>query len=111
MIGSTLSDRAAVSSEGIKADATAVSGLNMNAARLRPGADLREQLKPLASQRGFLKGEAGDVPTRAVEPRDGEAASLLHPGRPSLKHARQPFLAECGPSYATALNYLDLQGA
>ena len=31
--------------------------------------------------------------------------------RPSLKHARQPFLAECGPSYATALNYLDLQGA
>jgi hypothetical protein len=35
MIGSTLSDRAAVSSEGIKG---LVSGLNMIAARLSPGA-------------------------------------------------------------------------
>jgi hypothetical protein len=32
-----------------------------------------EKLKPLASQRGFVVGEAGDVPTRAVNPRD-EAA-------------------------------------
>ena len=37
-----------------------------------PGRDLREQLKPLASQRGIVEGETGDVPTRAVEPR-GEA--------------------------------------
>jgi hypothetical protein len=33
---------------------------------LEPGRDLREQLKPLACQRGFEGGEAGDVPTRAV---------------------------------------------
>jgi hypothetical protein len=38
MIGTTLSDRAAVSSEGIKVDTGAVSGLNMMAARLSPGA-------------------------------------------------------------------------
>src|SRR6516162_11758105 len=37
---------------------------------LEPRRDLREQLKPLASQRGFFGGEAGDVPTRTVEPRD-----------------------------------------
>ena len=38
MISSTLSDRAAVSSEGIKSDPGSVSGLNMMAARLSPGA-------------------------------------------------------------------------
>src|SRR6516164_10758201 len=38
MIGATLSDRAAVSIEGIKANAVTVSGLNMIAARLSPGA-------------------------------------------------------------------------
>jgi hypothetical protein len=40
MIGSTLSDWAAVSNEGIKVDAGAwpMSGLNMMAARFRPGA-------------------------------------------------------------------------
>ena len=38
MIGSTLSDRAAVSSEGICVDAGAVSGLNMITARLSRGA-------------------------------------------------------------------------
>src|SRR6516162_10346467 len=37
---------------------------------LEPRRDLREQLKPLASQRGFIVGEASDVPARAVEPRD-----------------------------------------
>jgi hypothetical protein len=37
---------------------------------LEAGRDLREQFKPLASQRGFQVGEAGDVPTRPVEPRD-----------------------------------------
>src|SRR6516165_4955301 len=38
MIGPTLSKRAAVSSDGIKVDAGAVSGLNIIAARFRPGA-------------------------------------------------------------------------
>ena len=38
MIGTTLSDRAAVSSEGTYADAGAVSGLNMIATRLSLGA-------------------------------------------------------------------------
>jgi hypothetical protein len=38
MIGSTLSEWAAASSEGIKVDAVDVSGLNMMAARLSPGA-------------------------------------------------------------------------
>jgi hypothetical protein len=38
MIGATLSERAAVSNEGIKVDTRAVSGLNMIAARLSPGA-------------------------------------------------------------------------
>jgi hypothetical protein len=37
---------------------------------LEPGRDLREQLKPLASQRGFEVGETGDIPTRAIDPRD-----------------------------------------
>ena len=43
----------------------------MIAARLSPGAI--EQLKPLASQRGFQGGEAGDLPTGTVEPRDDAA--------------------------------------
>jgi hypothetical protein len=38
VIASTLSDRAAVSNEGIKDDAVPVSGLNMIAASLSPGA-------------------------------------------------------------------------
>jgi hypothetical protein len=37
MIGMSFSDRAAVSSELIKTDTGAVSGLNINAARLNPG--------------------------------------------------------------------------
>ena len=40
---------------------------------LEPGRDLPEQLKPLASQGGFVAGEAGDVPTRAVKPGDDAA--------------------------------------
>src|SRR6516162_11786192 len=70
MIGTTLSDRAAISSEGIKADAVAVSGLNMIATRFSPGAISESSSSHFASQRGFETGEAGDVPTRAVEPRD-----------------------------------------
>ena len=45
-------------------------GIDHECGPLEPGRDLREQLKPLASQRGFEDGEAGDVPTWAVEPRD-----------------------------------------
>ena len=37
MIGTTLSDRAAVSNEGAKVETEAVAGLNMMAARLSPG--------------------------------------------------------------------------
>ena len=63
MVGTTLSDRAAVSNEVTKADWGAVSGLNMIAARFRPG----------AISEGSSSHEAGDVPTRAVEPRDDAA--------------------------------------
>ena len=45
----------------------------MIVARFRPGRNLREQLKPLASQGGFVEGEAGGVSTRAVELRDDAA--------------------------------------
>src|SRR5262252_8180595 len=48
-------------------------GIEHDCGPLEPGRDLREQLKPLASQRGFEAGEAGDVPAPAIEPRD-EAA-------------------------------------
>jgi hypothetical protein len=47
---------------------------------LRPGRDLREQFKPLASQRGFQVGEAGDVPTGAVDPRDEAAGDGVDRG-------------------------------
>jgi hypothetical protein len=42
---------------------------------LKTWRDLREQLKPLTSQRGLEVGETRDVPTRAVEPHN-EAAGL-----------------------------------
>jgi hypothetical protein len=45
-------------------------GIEHDGGPLEPGSDVREQLKPLASQRGFEVGEAGDVPAGAVEPRD-----------------------------------------
>src|SRR5215813_2268818 len=57
---------------------------------LEAGGDLREELNPLASQRGFEDGEAGDVPTRAVEPRNDAAGDgVVHArkndwDRPSL---------------------------
>jgi hypothetical protein len=44
---------------------------------LEPRRDLREQLKPLASQRGFEEGEACDVPARLVEPRDDAASDRI----------------------------------
>ena len=70
MIGTTLSNRAAVSNEGIKVDTGAVSGLNMIAARLRPGAISESSSSHLPPSEASLVGEAGDVPTRAIEPRD-----------------------------------------
>src|SRR5215475_2640063 len=45
------------------------------------GRDFGEQLKPLASERAFEVGEAGDVPTRAVEPRDDAARDGVAHGR------------------------------
>ena len=45
----------------------------MTAARLSPGAISESSSSHFASQRGFETGEAGDVPTRAVEPRDDAA--------------------------------------
>ena len=93
MIGATLSDRAAVSNEGILADMAAVSGLNMIWGPLEPGRDLREQLKPLASQRGFEESEACDVPARGVKSRDDAAGDGIGCGRkddrdrPRVMHA------------------------
>jgi hypothetical protein len=49
---------------------------------LEPGRDLREQLKPLASERGFQVAEASDVPTRAVKSRDDAAGD-------EIAHARE----------------------
>jgi hypothetical protein len=46
---------------------------------LEPRRDLGEQLKPLASQRGFVVDEAGDVPARAVKPGDDAAGDgIVH---------------------------------
>src|SRR6516225_5631218 len=49
-------------------------GIEHDCGPLEPGRDFREQLKPLASQRGFEVGEAGSVPARLVEPRDNALA-------------------------------------
>jgi hypothetical protein len=49
---------------------------------LEPGRDLREQLKQFAPQRRFQDAEAGDVPTRAVEPLDEAAGD-------GVAHARK----------------------
>jgi hypothetical protein len=57
-------------------------GIEHNRGPLEPGRDLREQLKPLASHRCFAGGEAGGVPTQAVEPRDDAAGD-------GIGHARK----------------------
>ena len=56
------------------------AGIEHDGGPLEPRRDLREQLKPLASQRGFQAAEAGDVPTRVVEPRDDAAGNGIVPG-------------------------------
>src|SRR6516165_5608452 len=48
-------------------------GIEHDRGPLEAGRDLREQLKPLASQRGFVVGETSGVPTRAGEPRNDAA--------------------------------------
>src|SRR6516225_4200899 len=57
---------------------------------LEPGRDLREQLKPLACQRVFEGGEAGDVPTRAVEPRDDAAGDGIGQAKDNRDRPRLP---------------------
>ena len=53
----------------------------MNCGPLEPRRNLREQLKPLAWKRDFVQGEAGNVPTRAVEPRDDAAQDRVAQAR------------------------------
>jgi hypothetical protein len=48
-------------------------GIEHDCDPLEPGRNRREQVKQLTSQRGFEAGESGDVPTRAVKPRDDAA--------------------------------------
>src|ERR1700751_4613463 len=56
-------------------------GIEHDGGPLEPGGDLREKLKPLASQRGFVAGESGDIPTRVVGPRDDAAGNGVAQGR------------------------------
>ena len=55
---------------------------------LEPERDLRKQLKPLACQRGFQAGEAGDVPTRLVEPRDDASCDRVGRAREDDRSSR-----------------------
>jgi hypothetical protein len=48
-------------------------GIEHDCDPLEPGRDFQEQLKPLATQRSFQDGEAGDIATRLVEGRDDTA--------------------------------------
>ena len=86
-----MSDRAAVSSEGIKADAATLSGLNMVAARLSPGAisessSTMRRIRPPCCARAasgqtaaplhVYPAELGGVPTRRYV-RDINVQNLL----------------------------------
>jgi hypothetical protein len=69
-------------------------GIEHDCGPLQPGRDLQEQLKPLASQGGFEEGEAGDVPTRAVEPRDDAAGDgVAHPRKDDRDRPRSCWTA------------------
>src|SRR6516165_8992391 len=58
---------------------------------LEPGCDLREQFQPPASERGFQDGEAGDVPARAVKPRDDAAGDgITHVHKDDRDRPRLP---------------------
>ena len=83
MIGTTLSDRAAVSTEGIKDDVGAVSGSNMIAARLSPGAISEsssshlppsEASRPLAIARSTAAACAQSITSSARSRIDGGMA-------------------------------------
>jgi hypothetical protein len=63
-------------------------GIEHDRVPLEPGRDLREQLKPLACQRSFIEGVAGDIPTRAVERCDDTAddgVTHVHDDRDRLR--------------------------
>jgi hypothetical protein len=101
VIGSTLSDRAAVSNEGFKADASTVSGLNMTAARLSPGAISESNASHLPASEASQMANA-DPP---------HAVTLLRVRRerPSRRAAQRS--DEFAPSKANAhLALLCLQG-
>jgi hypothetical protein len=73
-----LNELAAVSNEGrkcVSSDKGLRVGIEHGRDPLNAAGNLGERLKPLASQRGFQAGEAGDVPVRAVEPRDEAAGA------------------------------------
>ena len=62
MMGLTLSDRAAASNEGIKADTGSVSGLNTIATRLSPGAIPESSSSHLPPSEGSLRAKPVMVP-------------------------------------------------
>src|SRR5262245_1753974 len=60
-------------------------GIEHDCDPLETRSDLREQLKPLASQRDFVGGEACDVPIRAIESHNDAAGEGIGRAR---KHDR-----------------------
>ena len=81
MISTTLSDRAAASNEGIKVDTGAVSGLNMIAARFRPGSISESNSSHLPASEASKRAKPV-MPARLVEPRDDA-------GGDGIDHARK----------------------
>jgi hypothetical protein len=67
----------------------------MTAAPLEPRRDLREQLKPLAA-RGFVVGEAGDIPAGLVERRDPAAAGRIGHARQDDRDCPRPLFDRLG---------------
>jgi hypothetical protein len=100
MIGTTLSDRAAVSNEGLKVDTGAVSRLNMKATR---------QLKSLAAQRGFVVAEAGDVPSllHDLVPKAATITALFDPRPPSGQTIMLPDVRDAAAALGQKLLVLE----
>ena len=97
--------RAAVSSDGLKADTGAVSGLNMIEARFRPGAISESNSSHLPPSEGSKL--AKPVTGRAVEPRDYAACDRIDDrDRPRLQLEGNGLdqapggLASCGNDYS-----------
>jgi putative restriction endonuclease len=87
MIGTTLSDRAAVSNDGTKADTGAVSGMNMIAARLSPGAISESSSSHLPPSEGailpaFIAGWDPAALTARVAFGVAEREALVPPSTP-----------------------------